>query len=1103
MDQATPPLDLAACDREPIHIPGSIQPYGLLLTVDIETKAILQIAGDSKPFLALDAADVLGQPLDQVLEAQAIRMLGSIEPGVVEPLYLGSFTAPGAPGRKFDLTAHVSSGVFVLEFEHSSARLENPSQLLGDIRRIIVAWEAADNLTDLLGEASGQFRALTGFDRVMIYRFLENDTGVVVSEDKIDSMDALLNHHYPASDIPKQARVLYLENPIRVIADVNHVPAQLVPSLCPGTGQTLDMSHCALRSVSPVHIQYLKNMNVTASMSVSIVVDGRLWGLLSCHHKAARPVHYEMRETCKLLGQILGQTIKARLDAEKAEQAQRLTYARDELLKKMAVGGGIEQNLPDQIEDVRRLIQADGFVLFARGKLTRSGRTPTDGQTRELIEWLVGSSMPSTFATHCLAEHLESARTYAPKASGVVAVVVSNSPPSALLWFRAEYIETINWAGNPHKPIEAGTEPGRLTPRTSFEDWKETVRYQSLPWTEAEVDSARKFGRAVRDMRMQNTLHGLNAQLQRTLADKVDLLAKTEELRQEALERIDILHKREAELGTILENTSDAYIRMDETGIVTAWNRKAEEVFLWSRSEAIGNPLERLIIPPAVAGSYRQGIQRYLVDGASEVMDNVTESVLKRKDGLQIPVEVRVTAIRIENRTIFSAFLQDITQRKSLERQRLQDAQEDALTGLANRRAMYSFLKARLEQKPTLEEPIRLLYLDLDSFKPINDTLGHAAGDRVLVKVAKRLSECMRDGDLVARIGGDEFVIVASGLENRTIIEKLCKRLVTRLGEPVAIDKHEVRVGCSIGIVSAPTDSCNADDLLRFADIALYEAKAAGRNTWQFYSARMSSRLLIRRQLQVDLRLALRRNELRLEFQPRYELQSGRLIGAEALVRWQHPSQGYLLPDAFISIAEEAGLIVPLSDWVLREACLEATKWENDVFVSVNLSPLEFNSDDLVAHVKDCLDETGLAPERLELEITESVMLEHTNTALSIMKALKSLGVRLSMDDFGTGYSSLSYIHTYPFDGIKIDRSFIAAADGEGSGEAMIEAIIGLGKALSLTVTAEGVETQEQLDLLERLQCNQVQGFLLGRPASADSLRTTIGLRSQRLSAQN
>ncbi len=1090
MDQTTQPLDLAQCDREPIHIPGSIQPHGILLAIDPDTQTIQQVAGDTVRFLTRNPTDLLGQPVDTVFGAEAATSLLTLEPDMTEPLYLGSLSPAGNLGMPVDLTAHIYNGVLFLELEPSSEHQITAAQRVGEIHRVLTIWSATTSLHALLKSASEEFRRLTGFDRVMIYRFLEDGTGLVASEDKIDSLDALLNHHYPASDIPRQARALYLRNPIRTIADAGYIPAPLVPVLNPITGQPLDMSGCSLRSVSPIHVQYLKNLNVTASMSVSIVVDGQLWGLVSCHHTSPKRVSYDMRETCKLLGQTLGQSIKAHLEKAINNQAQQLAFAREELLKRLTGFSAVEESIRRYLKDVQHLVHAEGAALLLHGKLTLLGSTPSEEQTRALIEWLLEPSMPTTFATKSLVDHYEPAKVYATQASGLLAVIISHTPPFVLLWFRAEYLETINWAGNPHKPIEPGSTPGQLTPRKSFEDWKETVRYQAKPWSEAEIDSARKFGRALLDMRMKDMLQGLNGQLQKMLVDKEVLLARKDSLTKEAQEHIQTLHKREAELSAILENTSDGYICTDERGAVTAWNRKAEEIFLWSREEAIGASIEDLIIPPMMRQAYRDDLKGFLATGESNNVGKVVEHSALRKDGMLIPVETRITAIQIDNRTIFSAFVQDITPRKLQEKARLRDAQEDALTGLANRRMMYRFLKARLEAKPTAENPLWLLYLDLDGFKPINDTLGHAAGDQMLVEVSHRLKQCMREDDLVSRIGGDEFVIVASGLPNRAFIEKLCERLLNSLRKPVLINKHEVSVGCSIGIVSAPEDSCQADDLLRFADIALYEAKASGRNTWQFYTSRMSSRLLVRRQLETDLRLALRRDELRLEFQPRYKIRGGHLTGAEALVRWQHPLRGYLSPDHFISIAEETGLIVPLSDWVLRRACLEATQWTDSAFVSVNLSPIEFKRSDLVARIHAVLEETGLAPERLELEITESVMLDNTNDALAIMRALKELGVRLAMDDFGTGYSSLSYVHTYPFDGIKIDRSFIAALDGSSSGEAIIEAIIGLGRALSLTVTAEGVETQEQLELLTRLNCHQAQGFYLGRPAQGDLLMT-------------
>jgi diguanylate cyclase (GGDEF)-like protein/PAS domain S-box-containing protein len=1086
----TQPFDLSMCDKEPIHIPGSIQPHGMLLVTDPDERFVLQVAGDTGAFLGREVDDLLGQPIELILGAEAEAVLSSLEAGITEPLYLGSLAVPGEGLRSVDLTAHICQGLMILELEPSPVDTTNAARNLANTRRITLAWEAAADLQKLLVSASQEFRRLTGFDRVMIYRFLEDETGVVAAEDKIDSLDALVNHHYPASDIPKQARALYLRSPIRVIPDAGYTPAPLVPALNPATGRELDMSDCSLRSVSPIHVQYLKNLNVVASMSVSIVLDGRLWGLVSCHHTSAKQVHYELRESCKLLAHILSQMIKARLETERYMQAKQLAGARDHLIGRSSGLEAVEDDFQSYLTNVQQLVQADGAALLLGNKLTQTGSTPSDDQTRDLIDWLIASSAPRTFATNCLLNHHARAKAYAAQASGAIAVVVSHEGPFVLLWFRAEYIETINWAGNPHKAVEPGAEPGQLTPRKSFEDWKETVRYKAKPWSDAEIDSVRMFGRAVLDLRMQNTLHGLNAQLRWMLADQELLLTTKEKLKEEALHRVQALHERETELSAILENTSDVYIGMDQDGMVTAWNTKAEQILLWSRDEALGQSIEDLIVPPALRDSYREVLRRNLEIGGALVVGEPLESTGMRKDGVLIPIEIRITAIKLAGRTIFTAFLQDITQRKLQQQQRFQDAQEDALTGLANRRAMYSFLQAKLDANPTDDNPLHLLYLDLDGFKPINDTLGHGAGDCVLKHVAQRLKACMREADLVARIGGDEFVIVASGLRSREPVEELCERLLQNLRVPLTIEKHEVAVGCSIGVVIAPADSRDSNDLLRFADIALYEAKAAGRNTYKFYNPQMSSRLLVRRQLESDLRLALRRDELRLEYQPRYEVLSGRLIGAEALVRWQHPLRGYLNPDCFISIAEESGLIVPLSDWVLRNACREAARWGEDVFVSVNLSPVEFKRSDLVARVREALALAKLPAERLELEITETVMLDNTTDALAIMNALKALGVKLVMDDFGTGYSSLSYIHTYPFDGIKIDRSFIAALDGTDSGEAIIEAIIGLGKALSLTVTAEGVETREQLGLLTKLKCEQAQGFYLGRPGPAECFAT-------------
>lgn len=422
-------------------------------------------------------------------------------------------------------------------------------------------------------------------------------------------------------------------------------------------------------------------------------------------------------------------------------------------------------------------------------------------------------------------------------------------------------------------------------------------------------------------------------------------------------------------------------------------------------------------------------------------------------------------------------------------------SQHDALTGLPNRTRLREFLEGKLKALPTVEQPLVMISLDLDRFKPVNDLLGHAAGDLVLNEVSSRLADCVRHGDLVARIGGDEFVLILTDLSSQEEVETLCRRLIESIERPVVIDEQEVFVSASIGVAMAPNDACEASELLRYADIALYEAKAGGRNTWRFYAGDMNARIIERRRLESDLRFAIKHGELRLHFQPRYRIADGRLVGAEALVRWQHPERGLIPPDTFIPIAEETGLILSLSNWVIDTACSYATRWPENLFVSINLSPTEFKRGNLVERIQKTLYDSGIDPARVELEITESVMLEDAAGALEIMRTLKRLGVRIAMDDFGTGYSSLSYLRTFPFDGLKIDRSFLNRLADSEDDKSIIQAIVGLGHALSLTVTAEGIESAEHLNLLKAVSCDEGQGYFLSRPLDTDSFNALLGLR--------
>jgi diguanylate cyclase (GGDEF)-like protein/PAS domain S-box-containing protein len=452
-------------------------------------------------------------------------------------------------------------------------------------------------------------------------------------------------------------------------------------------------------------------------------------------------------------------------------------------------------------------------------------------------------------------------------------------------------------------------------------------------------------------------------------------------------------------------------------------------------------------------------------------------------NGLSRYCRISARAIRFDGKLAgFRGTASDITDEVEAHARIQHLSLHDPLTGLANRNKLARHLEQAL-LRGSDSPPLTLLLLDLDNFKPINDSLGHAAGDAVLQEVAARLRDTTRDVDLVARLGGDEFVLALAGVDNRSEIDKLCRRLIELLQQPIAFDNHLLHIGASIGIAQTRNQGFDAGELIRCADIALYQAKADGKGTWRYFSAEMNQQIQYRRQLENDLRRALKNNEFVLHYQPRYRLGDLRIVSVEALLRWQHPQEGLLAPDTFIPLAEQSELIVTLGRWVLREACRSALDWPEHLLVSVNLSPAQFMRSDVVADIREILLETRFPAQRLELEITENVMLNDIEGALATMLALKELGVRLNMDDFGTGYSSLGYLRTYPFDSIKIDKRFIAGlASTTGNDRAVVQAIINLGQAMGLTVTAEGVETEQQLQTLARDNCHEVQGYYLSRP---------------------
>ena len=438
----------------------------------------------------------------------------------------------------------------------------------------------------------------------------------------------------------------------------------------------------------------------------------------------------------------------------------------------------------------------------------------------------------------------------------------------------------------------------------------------------------------------------------------------------------------------------------------------------------------------------------------------------------------------------------DVTEARRSTEQIAYLAHHDSLTDLPNR-ALFTEVLARSCAR-TGTEDLALLCLDLDGFKAVNDTMGHATGDALLIAVADRLRRCIRAGDLAARLGGDEFAIIMAGATADDAAQ-MASRTVERLSQLYSLNGQPVEIGVSIGVVVAPAEGSEPSKLLQDADLALYRAKAEGRRTWRFFDAAMDKQTQDRQHLRADLQRALERDELRLEFQPVVSLSSRRIVAAEALLRWMHPTRGPLPPTEFVPLAEEADLIGPIGAWVIDQAIGEAASWPGSAVVAVNLSPLQFRDAGLVTVITDALQAHGVSPSRLELEITESILLKPTKSTLDTLRRLRGLGVRIALDDFGTGYSSLSYLRRFPFDTLKIDRSFVRGLGEEKASSAIIKALIELARSVEMSVTAEGVETEEQAAILEACGCARGQGFLFGRPQSAGEVRLCmVELAAQR-----
>jgi diguanylate cyclase (GGDEF)-like protein/PAS domain S-box-containing protein len=512
-------------------------------------------------------------------------------------------------------------------------------------------------------------------------------------------------------------------------------------------------------------------------------------------------------------------------------------------------------------------------------------------------------------------------------------------------------------------------------------------------------------------------------------------------------------------------------------------NAAVERLFGWKPLELIGKNIDCLI----AAG---RRAQRDHPSHKMMIMGFGRELRMQRKDGSAFAAELMLSEMRVDGRTKYTGILRDIGDRKRAEERIRQLANYDDLTGLPNRMLFSQLLEQALSESKFSNKQVAVLFIDLDRFKLVNDTLSHDAGDKVLQMVARRLTEAVPRRDTIARFGGDEFVVLMRDCSIPTDAAETAQKLLSAIAQPLPLEEQEFHLTASIGISTFPNDGLSAQTILKNADVAMHRAKEHGKNNYQFYSSQMNLHSFERLVLERFLRRALEQQEFHLYYQPKIDIATGCVTGMEALLRWIHPGMGMISPGKFIPLAEETGLIVPIGAWVLRTACAQIRAWQLQglptLRVAVNLSARQFAHDDLHASIVRALEETGLAPELLELEITESLTMENPEHAAALLKKLKALGVRLAIDDFGTGYSSLGYLKRFPIDTVKIDRSFIRDIPHDEDDVAITQAVIAMAHSLRLKVIAEGVETGEQLAFLRAHGCDEAQGYLFGAPMLAD-----------------
>lgn len=865
-----------------------------------------------------------------------------------------------------------------------SSALEQESLL----NRITTRIRHSLELQEILTTTANELRCFLGSDRVKIYRFEADGSGEVIAESiNGEKLPSLLGLRFPATDIPNTAREMFVKARQRVIVDVEFSHQTINRLDCPETGKTLAVEDIRYGPADPCHVEYLSALGARSSLTVPILHQGQLWGLLACHH--TQPRRFSDRDLT--IVQLLVDQLSIAI-AQSSLLAQARQQARNE-----AIINQISSLLhsPLELKEIRETV-LDRIVKHLQGCGGRLYITAeVTGQSAQL------------YTCGCQPQDL---------------------PIEA-----SSFWQQIMGFSNLGAEAEAGGETDKVTDKVEI--------YSALVRGINTSLNAEYFSYSE-----TNISHDIIPQVY--VIPDVDREPKLKYLSAAFLG---------ASIRSIL--VVPLQYRQQCAGCLTIFRHDIETEILWAGHCSADGRNQRTRLSFSAWKEIKTGQAK-----------EWSGDELKLAKALATHIYMAAMQRRVE---------------ATIRHQ----ASHDQLTGLANRSLFNEKLSLAVANARQNAEMLAVIFLDLDRFKNVNDTLGHAVGDELLQSVARRLSNCLRADDTIARWGGDEFTLLLYNIESAEDAKKICQRILYSLSSPFEFDGRELNMKASMGVSLAPYDGEDAETLLKNADAAMYRAKQQGRNNYQFYTRAIGNKVSESLDLENNLYKALEREEFVLHYQPQIDLTTGRLVGLEALIRWQHPERGLIPPDRFIAVAEETGLICPIGEWVLRTACAQNRSWQllgaPPLRMAVNLSAYQFRQSNTVSSIAKILSETGLEPECLEIEITETAAMTDVPFTVSILQQLQAMGIHIALDDFGTGYSSLWSLKNLPLDTLKIDRSFVADLMNDSNGTAIVKVAIALGHGLNLKVIAEGVETAEQLEFLQALNCDLAQGYFFGKPMPA------------------